>query len=438
MITIKSVCKSYITILFFLVVLATIILPNSIVFSKQIFYVQVLLYSLALVAFFKIKQKRNYLDVDVIFITFLTIPHFVIPFYTNSLELDIMFYRGYHSFFFIKGVMIALSGLLAYMLGSLKVENDNKKISQINDKWNYKNVNENLLICCVVICIAFFTLYGGYEFYKNQYMEGVGFDTGNSRIFQATSLLTVFSNVYCSLITIDKKGNNLNRFVYMATIFIFATSVALVGCRTLFVGLVLPYIMCFTYFKKPVNLLWTILGLMVGVALMYILQITRQGGNSFNTGFFYLFSDMIIPGNVFFESIGYVEKNGLNYGLSMMPPLIGCIPGLSSILGSWTTEGSAEIMTKYLSGAGDVAGLGTTIFADIYLSFGVIGVPLFMYLLGYYANKKWRNSFYGLVINTAFFSSCLFMCRAGYFLPMRLILWGLLFSKICNMKIKKF
>ena len=66
MITIKSVCKSYITILFFLVVLATIILPNSIVFSKQIFYVQVLLYSLALVAFFKIKQKRNYLDVDVI------------------------------------------------------------------------------------------------------------------------------------------------------------------------------------------------------------------------------------------------------------------------------------------------------------------------------------------------------------------------------------
>lgn len=437
MTTIKSIYKSYITILFAVVFLATIVMPNSIVFSKQMFYVQVLFYGLALIAFFKVKEKKNYFDIDVVFITFLTIPHFIIPFYTNTAELDRMFFRGYNSAFFIKGVMIALSGGLAYMLGSLKIEKRNKQVVQIDDYWNYRNINENLLIGFIVVCIVFFYMYGGYEYYRNQYMEGVGVYAGNSRIFQATSLLTVFSNLYCSLILVRKEGYTLKRYIYLAIIFMFATSVAIVGCRTLFVGIVLPYVMCFTYYKRPLNLLYTTVGLLLGVALMYVLQITRQGGDSFNTSFFYLFSDMIIPGNVFFESIGYVENNGLNYGLTMMPPLIGCIPGLSSFLGSWTTVGSAETMTFYLSGVGETAGLGTTIITDIYISYGVVGVPVFMFLLGYYANKKWRKSYYSLVINTAFFSSCLFMCRSSYFLPLRLIFWGLIFSKILNIRIKE-
>ena len=438
MIFLSSIYKTYLFVLFVVSCFVSMALPSYIEFSKTIFYIQFCLCVMAIIAFFVLKKKENYFDVDVIFVLFLTIPHFVIPFYANTPELSDLFFRGYNSSFFIKGVAIALTGILWYMIGSLTVDKTNKKVKQVDDKAHYLYINDRTIFALVILCIFVFYLFGGYDYYRNQYMEGVGIDAGNSRIFQATSLLTVLCNIYCALIFVGKKTGTIMLYISMLLIFLFAISVAIVGCRTLFAGIVLPYLMCFTHYKKPLNLFKTVIGLLIGVMLMYVLQITRQGGNSFNAGFFYLFSDMIIPGNVFFESVGYVEKNGLNYGLSMMPPLIGCIPGLSSFLGSWTTEGSAEIMTKYLSGAGDVVGLGTTIFADIYLSFGVIGVPLFMYLLGYYANKKWRNSFYGLVINTAFFSSCLFMCRAGYFLPMRLILWGLLFSKICNIKIKKY
>ena len=431
----SSIFKVYLFVLFFVSCIVSMILPNHIEFSRKIFYIQFSLYLIALVAFIMLKKKKNYLDLDVIFVLFLTIPHFVIPFYTGTNELNDLFFRGYNSSFFIKGVTIALTGVLGYRWGSIRVENKNKKVMQVNDYWHYVYINERTILLFIILCIFIFYVFGGYDYYRNQYMVGVGTDIGNSRIFQATSLLTVFCNLFCVLMFMKKIKKSFLLYFILFIIFFFALTVAIVGCRTLFAGIVLPYVMCFTHYKKPLNLLYSIIGILVGVAFMYVLQITRQGGNSFNTSFFYLFSDMIIPGNVFYESIGYVEKYGLNYGSTMLPPLISCFPGLSSFLGNWTTVTSAEVMTWYLSGPRETAGLGTTIFTDIYISFGVVGVPLFMYLLGYYANKKWRNSFYSLVINTAFFSSCLFMCRSSFFLPMRLIFWGLIFSKIFNQRI---
>ena len=111
----SSIFKVYLFVLFFVSCIVSMILPNHIEFSRKIFYIQFSLYLIALVAFIMLKKKKNYLDLDVIFVLFLTIPHFVIPFYTGTNELNDLFFRGYNSSFFIKGVTIALTGVLGYM-----------------------------------------------------------------------------------------------------------------------------------------------------------------------------------------------------------------------------------------------------------------------------------------------------------------------------------
>lgn len=74
--------------------------------------------------------------------------------------------------------------------------------------------------------------------------------------------------------------------------------------------------------------------------------------------------------------------------------------------------GTALLLTEYYYGPHPSSGLGTTYLADLYIEFGIIGVILFSFLLGYivrYLDKLWRAR-----AKLSFPTYCLIMFFAGY------------------------
>jgi hypothetical protein len=152
-----------------------------------------------------------------------------------------------------------------------------------------------------------------------------------------------------------------------------------------------------------------------------------------------LLSDLIIPARNNYLCIEYVNKFGLTYGGSMAGGLIGVVPSLEKVLVEYfeldrRKYGSAEIFTDYTLGRFPSVGLGTTLIADLYLSFGVLGVLVFMYCLGRFSRilssyAVNRHYFY-IVAYAAIASFAVYWARTTYFHPARLMLWSLLIAKI--------
>ena len=73
-------------------------------------------------------------------------------------------------------------------------------------------------------------------------------------------------------------------------------------------------------------------------------------------------------------------------------------------------------------------GLGTNIIADLYISFGIVGVCIFMYFLGYIVRKSYLlaklGSIYYMLLYTVLFSLSVYMVRSEFFYGLNIWLWG--------------
>lgn len=383
-------------------------------------------------SFYKLKKKKNYFDFDTIFLVILTIMHFSAPFYADTDALSRLFYVGdITSVYFIKGTLLAITGIAAYMIGNIRYDIKNRAIVQVDNRIKYKNVNIGTVGALTLSVMYLFVLSGGMDYFRAQYREGIGSGNANGLIFQTMILMCVLSNVYCVLLFLRSQKLKLQQKVVLSLIAVFSVTLAITGNRTFPSYILLPYLLFYTSRYKPVGLAKTTLGMLVGFVLMYIIQITRTSGSAFSTDFLSLAKDLVIPANCFYGSIEYVDKFGVNLGETMIVPLLGLIPGSTALFGA--RLGSAEVLTRYLFGAQEVtSGLGTTIIADIYISFGVVGVAFFMYWLGALVNKKWKYELTDMLVKAGFYSSCIFICRSQYFLPIRFIIWGLIFTNIFN------
>lgn len=407
-------------------------MPNRIAFHEHAFYVLFMIYITAVYAFFKLKKKKNYFDFDTIFLVILTIMHFSAPFYANTDALSRLFYVGdITSVYFTKGTLVAITGIVAYMLGSINYDIKNRFVVQVNDLFKYRNVSIGMVGITTLFVMYLFVLSGGMDFFRSQYMDGIGGGNANGLIFQTMILMCVLSNVYCALLFLKCRKLDISQKVVLSLIALFSVTLAITGNRTFPSYIILPYLLFYTAKRKAIGLSKTLLGLLSGFVLMYIIQITRSGGSAFSTDFLSLAKDLVIPANCFYGSLEYVDKFGLNLGKTMIVPILGLIPGSTALFGS--RFGSAEVLTRYLFGAEEVtSGLGTTIIADIYISFGVVGVAFFMYWLGALVNKKWKYQLTDMLVKAGFYASCVFICRSQYFLPIRFIIWGLIFTYIFN------
>ena len=147
---------------------------------------------------------------------------------------------------------------------------------------------------------------------------------------------------------------------------------------------------------------------------------------------------MIVTKSTYY-CLEYLEINGYSYGLTMSGGLSGIIPSLeSNLINNYGVDkddlGSAETLTRFVLGRERSYGLGTNIIADIYLSFGLVGVLVLMWVLGVFTRRCYLGTlnmnYFSIITYSVLVSYSVFLARTSYTHPVKLLLWCFIIGKI--------
>lgn len=424
--------------LFFLLIISLALYgltPKYSSVSMPLFYFCFLLMLLSNYIYFRAKKKKNYLDFDTIFIFVYCLVGFSTTFVYNDDLLFRAIFVGFpvETYYINASNLLFLLGLQAYMLGSLSktpnVDNSEKKATIIK--------TQTLGFIIIFLCFAFVAS-GGISYYRSVYdtsidSEGPGISKHILLLLISTSIAAIVTEFYNKKNHTDYK---INRLV-LSSIFIVVCLLLWAGNRTAGLQLVLPIVCLYAMLFRNISIK-SFLGLtLLGIILMWGIQNTRSNVEFKVASPILLISDLTIPARTTPCALDYVDGNGYTYGKSMAMGVIGIIPFFPSLAVSLDEDlltGSAELLTHYTFDVYKTPpkfqiGLGVTIIADIYLAFGLIGVLLLMYILGYFINKYTMKAlllnYYSLVIMGGMLANAIFLVRASYTHPIRFTLWAL-------------
>lgn len=176
-----------------------------------------------------------------------------------------------------------------------------------------------------------------------------------------------------------------------------------------------------------------------GSMLQKVAQVEKVSTD--DTGGILMYGEQLIINNrSLYVLVDYADKNGLNFGQTWQMYLYSIIPFLQSFMIKFfdiPLESYASIfLTTYLEfgkDSPDAFGLGTNLIGDIYLCFGLIGVVIGMYLLGYIVRYNYilsKNSTTSSIIYICLFTISVYYTRASLFEPSQLIIWSLILYKL--------
>lgn len=243
-----------------------------------------------------------------------------------------------------------------------------------------------------------------------------------------------YAKNYSTLSSLWKKQRT-DYFTYILLLYVILF--LLIGSRTIPLRVVLLMVFLYTVYIKPIGPLKVIALFIVGALVMTYVGMVREGGE-FNTSsltsVFDLGMDLTINNRSLYVLMEYADTNGYTYGRTLLMSILSVIPFAQSIFLSvtgWRTSdiSSANLVTDlYYDYTNEKSiGLGTNVVGDIYVSFGLIGVIIMMYLLGHilvilYKKSSQGNNFaillYGLI-----FMDAIYYPRSTIFTSLRPLAW---------------
>lgn len=390
--------------------------------------------------FLKAKKKTNYFDFDMIFMfSFFFVMFFYPVFMFQSDPLKYFaFQYEFNENVISRATALSLLGMQSYFLGSLYYRV--KDISETSKSKIYNNVTGLSIISAISFLL--FIISGGYASLKGAYSGEAVQASGVASYFWAFSPAFLFCALaiqFNNLFVIDKnklkwKGLNKTLIIYTLT---FIVLILLAGSRTYPLQIILICCALFTMYYKPISFIRFVPLLIIGIMAMFAVNMMRGGGEI--SGLADVVMDLIINNRNTYMAVDYVDVNGMTYGKSMLSVVLASFPFMQTIIFSifsinpWDAS-SASIITKISLGGESELGLGTNIIADLYMSFGMIGVIFFMFLLGRYIAKFLffaKSNIYALIAYTVMISYSVFIVRAEFFFFSRFLLWGL-FIVFCS------
>jgi oligosaccharide repeat unit polymerase len=391
--------------------------------------------------YFVYKNKSNYLDFDTLFVLLYTILGFAYPVFMYDADnpFSIAFSLSFNVNFIPLGVVCFVLGIQSYYLGSMitKKTSSLKKI----DISGLRPINNTLLSIIVIILSISFILSGGIQYYQSVYKYGDAL-TSTGLLFQIMALMHAFSVTAIAIEFYNKCVDHTYKLNKLLLVSISCIIVLMLyaGNRTLASQLALPILGLYTMFFQKIGKFKILIFLILGIVFMWIIQNNRSGSEitSDVSGVENIISDLTIPTRSTFSSMEYVDEFGHTYGMNMLGGIIATVPSLERVLLLFGIKhnslSSAEFLTEYTLGSDTKLGLGTNVIADIYLSFGVLGIIILMFFLGWFVNKQLYNAknmhFYSIIVYSCFMSYAVFLVRSTYTHPIKLIIWCLIIGVI--------
>lgn len=377
------------------------------------------------------QKKRNFFDFETIFLISYFFCFFAYPIFIYNIDPEYFFIFSYdfdHGKI-CQGTALALLGIQFFFLGCQSVGIE----TSVCDKCK-KILPVKIFHFITMALFLGFIVLGGYQYFEDLY-SGDGSEGGIFVYFLilyvAFYILSVVSEFNNMLVLNERKIGRLDKTFVVFCIFVVLLLLT-TGTRTLVLQMLLSFIGLYSMFISPINLRRFLLLASCGAVVLSIISFIRVNREVALNSVWDVFMDLIINNRSTYFALSYVDEHGISWGGSMLGYLLKPIPFsqgiVCNLLGldpAKTT--SAMLITVETLGANPDFGLGTNIIADLYLGFGLLGVVVFMFLLGRISKKAyiWANAgrVYGMLIYTILLSLAIYTVRSEYFYGLNLLLW---------------
>ncbi|UOE41548.1 oligosaccharide repeat unit polymerase [Chryseobacterium suipulveris] len=414
------------------------------VFCGVAYVVIILLYNL-------VRKKANYFDFDSLFFFtffFVTLYYPIFMFETDATRY-VFFLFQFDTDVIPRSSALAVLGMAAYVFGSLLVFPKSNKQEDSNEKKSGRLVKTKKFYYIALILFILYIATGGYFELRAVYFGGVYEANPVSKYINLFYPAFLFAGIICDFYNAKIISPNKFRFrkisiIAYITILVIVLGLLFAGSRTIPLQVILMILGLYSLLYKKVNLIRFLGFILIGLITMFSVVILRGYQQDSKTSGADIVMDLIINNRNNFLAIEQVRDNGYTYGESMLSQFVAPIPFFQNLLlssGYKEQELSSQKLFTFIT-LGELDkfyGIGTTIIADVYIAFGVIGAIFFMSFLGYTINKnriKANNSIFALTAYAIFISYSIYLARAEYFFFMRYLIWTLMIVLLATKKFR--
>lgn len=388
--------------------------------------------------YYKTEKKKNYFDFDGIFILVYFIATLYFPLFLHNTALVsryFVFLYGYDDNVLPQGAGLAVMGLGSYLSGSLLfVQKNNMK-----DQMPQRLISNKLLYILSLFSFIAYIIFGGYQRTIDLYAgkENIAAEVGIASYLFILCPALLIVGIIIEFVNIRRTHKRF-KISFFSKLGIFVISfiviaMLLTGSRTFPMQIILVILGLYTYLFRSFGLLKFAIYLALGIMILFGVVVLRSslGGESFVGSD--ILSDIFGVVRAIYSAIEYTDKYGFTYGETMLSPVLAPIPFAQNFfvtaLGFDPQMMSSSLLyTKYTLGKVGNLGLGTNIVADLFFSFGGIGVFFCLFLLGRFIKKNsvyGRYNIYALTAYGVMMSYAVFLVRAEFFFFLRFLLWSL-------------
>lgn len=386
-------------------------------------------------AFYLVKDqsiRKNYLNFTLLFsISFLFV-NFIYPvfIYSQNRYYFVVFERFYFNQAVInKATALALLGYMSFGLGQNLMKKRAVLHSRLKYNFSYLLPYIYYVVLALTVLSVFLLFFPAKEAIISRKSDA--FSEVNSSLI-VVSQCTITLLVVLNLLLKKLKIHLIIAWFYVL-VFLY------VGDRGPAIQTVLTYILTYSIFIRRLSRKMIFVIVVLGFLSMTIISSirTKEGGtiqleNIKVDRFFDLGMDLIVTNRNLYAGYDYVQRNGLNYGMSTVYYLFSPVPLLPTIAANFFYDAepkdltTASVLTK---AAGANYGLGTNLVIDIYMQYGTFGMivvlALFGYLIRYLEEFKMRN-WYLFIVYVFLFSFSIYIARSSLFDAFRYISWTII------------
>ncbi len=419
-------------------------------------FTHTLLYLVLFLLFATIHTIRNfngnYFSFDNFFLIGLLFANFIYPVFYYPIENRYfsLFALPFNEEVITRATSLSLLGSMSYFLGyslysgkapgNTRLKLEPKKLSSKNGKVIIVTIGTFLLFLVTV----------GTSFLSGEYV-GVANWRGISIYVFIVLVVLLYISIVVELFIKKDKRVKLFKFVFFhldkKLLLLMASIVSiflLIGDRGLPILIILGFLGTYSHVVNKINFRTFALAVFIGAIVLTVISFGRVSTTSDLSYLERLSDKMIINKTLDFGTdltinnrslyviIDYVDKNDYLYGQNFIASIAAVIPFLQSLLVDLFALNPDKIGTAYFVtylqlGSNSVWGLGTNLFAGIYLSFGSFGIILIMSYFGYFMAHtiyKSKSSLYWLLIYAIMMSVSIYLCRDDITSQFRTIVWS--------------
>lgn len=399
------------------------------------------------------QKKKNFFDFDMIFLLTFFFIMFFFPVFMYGTDLETLFFAfqyDYNHGVISRATALSLVGAQAYMFGGLMVNGEKIRMKYTKPQSVIPN---GILTIEVLVCFALFFVAVGPDLFTHQYDGTIG---GESASATVTYILVLLTALFISTMAIEinnwsisekYKKNKILFFVMLTFMGVFL----MIGSRTTPLQFGLLVLGLFSLKVKPIKFKWMLVLVAAGIVAMGFFGLMRaEDTQSMDNlqeaaGPVVYLQDLVLNNRNTFMAIDMVDRNGIDFGVGMLTSVLGVIPFANSIVLNTTSlneldmSSGLRITAESLGMTSDFyVGFGTNIVASAYMSFGTIGVIVFLFALGYMVKfammkAKYQKNIYYLLFYAVMISYSVYIVRSEYFVFLRYLVWGLIIVNIAKL-----